>query len=52
MCAKRNGFLFIEIISYLDPGNSYEKWVMPTDVVLRDRGFLTSGSIALKSWII
>ena len=27
MCAKRNGFLFIEIISYLDPGNIYEKWV-------------------------
>ena len=27
MCTKRNGFLFIEIISYLDPGNIYEKWV-------------------------
>ena len=27
MCTKRNGFRFMEIISYLDPSNIYEKWV-------------------------
>ena len=46
------GFRFLDIINYLGPGTSYEKWVKAYECkTVRNHGFRTSGLTNLKSWI-
>ena len=47
-----SGFRFLDIINYLGPGTSYEKWVNAYDCkTTKNHGFRTSGLTNLKSWI-
>jgi len=45
------GFRFLDIINYLGPGTSYEKWVKATNVSQRNLGYHTNGLTPPKSLI-